>query len=116
MNRQFVVAATILGIAACATPGPETPVPSAKVETSVITSTPTVAEGEFEDIDVPEVPKMTNIPAQASNPDPNELICRRERITGSHRVTRVCRKRAQIEARRVADQEAVRKMGTGIRK
>ncbi len=116
MNLQFVVAATILGIAACATPGPETPVPGGKVETSVITSTPTVAEGELEDADVPEVPKMANIPAQASNPNPNELICRRERTTGSHRVTRLCRRRAEIDSRRAADQEAVRKIGSGIRK
>ena len=116
MNRQYVVAATFLGIAACATPGPETPVPGAKVETSVITSTPTAAEGEFEDVDVPELPKKANIPAQASIPVLNELVCRRERTTGSHRVTRVCRTRTAIERRRAADQQAARKIGTGIRK
>ncbi len=116
MNRRYVVAATFLGIGACATSGPESPVPGAKVDTSVITSNPTAAEGEIEVVDVPDVPKTANISGQANIPDPNEIVCRREKKTGSHRVTRVCRKRAQIEARRVADQEAVRKMGTGIRK
>ena len=116
MNRSYVVAATFLGIAACTTPGPETPVPGAKVETSVITSTPTVAEGEFEDVDVPEVPKMANIPAQANTLDSNKLVCRREKSTGSHRVTRVCHTRADIKRRRAADQVAVKKISDGIRK
>ena len=115
MNRRYVVAATFLGIAACATSGPDSPVPGAKVETSVITSNPTAAEGEFEDVDVPKVPKVANIPAQASIPDPNELVCRREKTTGSHRVTRVCRTRVEVERRRAADQEAIKKIGTGIR-
>ena len=121
MNLHYVAAATLLGMAACATPGPdtavpETPVPGAKVETSAKTSTPAVAEGEFEDVDVPEVPEMANIPAQANIPGQTEVVCTREKKTGSHRVTRVCRTRTEIVARRAADQEAIKKIGEGIRK
>lgn len=116
MNQRLVVAVTFLGVAACATSGPESPVTGAKVETAVISSKPTAAEGEFEDVDVPDVPRMANISAQADIPDPNELICRREKTTGSHRVTRVCHKRVDIERRRAADQEAIKKISGGIRK
>ncbi len=114
MNRRYVVAATFLGIAACATPSPESPVPGAKDETSVIISNLTAAEGEIEDVDVQEVPKVAN------TPDTNGLVCQRERITGSHRLTRVCRTRAEIERRRKEDQAMIEKLrtkpvGTGIR-
>ncbi len=94
MNRRYVVAATFLGVAACATSGPDSPVPGATVETSVITSNPTVTEGEFEDVDVPEVPKVAIIPGQI------EVVCRNEIPTGSHLVIRVCRTRSEIEKKR----------------
>lgn len=104
MNRLYVVAITLLGIAACATSGPESPVSGAKVETSVITSNPTAAEDEFEGVDVPEVPKMATIPNQT------KVVCRREKATGSHRVIRVCRTRAAIDKTRLADQGTVEKI------
>ncbi len=100
MNRRYVVAATFLGIAACATSGPDSPVPSAKVETSVTTSNPTATEGEFEDVDVPEVPKVANIWGQANIPGQSEVVCRNEIPTGSHMVTRVCRTLSEIEKKR----------------
>lgn len=104
MNRLYVVAITFLGIAACATSGPESPVSGAKVETSVITSNPTAAEDEFEGVDVPDVPKMATIPNQT------KVVCRREKPTGSHRMIRVCRTRAAIEKTRSAEQNAVREL------
>lgn len=116
MSRRYVVAVTFLGIAACATSGPESPVPGAKVESSVITSKPTAVEGKFEDVDVPEVSKMATIPAQVNISHPNALVCRREKITGSHRVTRVCRRRVDIDRRRAEDQETIRKIADGVRK
>jgi len=120
MNRRYVVAAMFLGIAACATPSPESPVPVAKVETAVISSDPTAAEGAIEYIDVPDVPKAASTLAQASSPGTDRLVCTRERITGSHRVTRVCRTPAEIESRRRADQAMIDKLrakpaGTVIR-
>jgi len=103
MNRRYVVAVTFLGIAACATSGPESAVPGAKVETSVITSNPTAAEVEFEDVEIPEVPKVSNIPDQTG------IVCRREQKTGSRRIIRVCRTRAEIEQRQEADQDMLEK-------
>ncbi len=110
MNRRYVVAAMFLGIAACATPGPESPVLVAKVETAVISSDPTTAEGAIEYIDAPDVPKVASNPGQASIPDTDRLVCTRERITGSHRVTRVCRTPTEIETTRRADQAMIEKL------
>ena len=42
----------------------------------------------------------------ASNPD--EIVCRREKQTGSKMSKRVCRTRAEIEARAAKDQETLR--------
>ena len=103
MNRRYMVGATFLGIAACATSGPESTVPGAKVETSVITSNPTAAEGKFEDVDVPEVPKVTNIPVR------DEVICRMETTVGSRFRTRVCRTRSEIKKTQRADQDMLEK-------
>ena len=91
MNRRYVVAATFLGIAACATSGPESPVTDAKAETSVITSNPTAAEGVIEQVEVPEAPMETTIV------DKDELICTKERLTGSRIPQRVCLTRAERE-------------------
>ena len=91
MNRRHVVAIAFLGIAACTTSGPESPVPGAKAETSVITSNPTAAEGAIEQVGVSEAPMETTIA------DENELICTKERLTGSRIPTKVCLTRAERE-------------------
>ena len=87
MNRRHVVAIAFLGIAACTTSGPESPVPGAKAETSVITSDAT--EGVIEQDGVSEAPVETTIA------DGDELICRREKLTGSRIATTVCLTRAE---------------------
>ncbi len=43
--------------------------------------------------------------------DPDELICRRERETGSKFTTKICRTRAEIDARKARDQEIMNEMG-----
>jgi hypothetical protein len=93
MNRRHVVAIAFLGIAACTTSGPESPVPGAKAETSVITSDATAgeAEGVIEQVGVSEAPVETTIA------DGDELICRREKLTGSRIATTVCLTRAERE-------------------
>jgi len=119
MNRRYVVAAAFLGIAACATSGPESaapdatsPVPDAKFEAPITSGNPAAAEGPIEDVEVPKVPQAASVPAQP------EVVCRREKATGSHRVTRVCTTRTQIARRRTEDQDAMKKVintpnGTG---
>lgn len=110
MNRRFVVAATFLGIGACATSAPEPPVPDAGVETTVTSTNATAAAGEFEAVEVPEVPKMASNPAEARIPDQTEVVCRNEKRTGSHRLTRVCRRRSVIENTEAAAQKTFKEM------
>jgi hypothetical protein len=89
MNRRHVVAIAFLGIAACTTSGPESPVTGAKAETSAITNGPTATEGVVEQVGVSEAPVETTIA------DGDELICRREKLTGSRIATTVCLTRAE---------------------
>lgn len=91
MNRRFVMAATFLGIAACATSGPESPEPGAEAGISVTNDISTMTAGEVEAVDIPEVSSVAEIPVQ------DEVICRMERRTGTHRAKRVCRSRSSIE-------------------
>jgi len=93
MNRRHVVAIAFLGIAACTTSGPESPVPGAKAETSVITSDPTATEGEAEG--VIEQDGVSEAPVETTVADGDELICRREKLTGSRIATTVCLTRAE---------------------
>lgn len=107
MNRRYIVAATFLGIAACATSGPEAPAPGATVESSAITSNPTAAEGEIEDVDVPEAPKVATNVGEANIPDQTEVVCHSVKRTGSHMSKRVCRTRAMIEEMRKDGQDVL---------
>ena len=106
MNRRYIVAATVLSIAACATSTPESPEPAADAENTVTDSDST--EAELEVLDVPEVP---DTPIAANIRHPDQLVCRYELGTGTHMRTRVCRIGAEIHAMRKSGQEAVRAMG-----
>jgi len=88
MNRQYVVAAIFLGIAACATSGPESPKPVANAGNTATDSKSTTPAGEVETADIPEVPKVASIPVR------DEVICRMEKRTGTNRAVRVCRTRS----------------------
>ncbi len=107
MNRRYVVTATFLGITACVTSAPESPDSAAQAGNSVTKSNSTAAVDELHVVDVPEVPKT---PVLARNENPNELVCRYERETGSHMRTRVCRWRADIEETRKKTQQVLRDM------
>lgn len=89
MNRRYIVAATCLVIAACATPGPGSPDPGTNAGISGTDTKPTRAVGEVDVVDDPDVPMVADIPVR------NELICRMERRTGTNRKKRVCRTRSQ---------------------
>ena len=43
---------------------------------------------------------------------PDDVICVREKVTGSHFSQRVCRTREQIEAQRKADQEQLERVNS----
>jgi hypothetical protein len=111
MNRRNLVILAFLGIAACATSGPESPVTTAKVEPPANTGDPAATEGVIDDVDAPKVPKAESLPTSTNASTQSQVVCRRERTTGSHRLTRVCRTRAEINRTREADQDAIRKLG-----
>ncbi len=96
MNRHYVVAAFFLGIAACATSVPQSQESGAEARNSATTSnTATTSNSatpasEMVVIDVPKVSEVAIVPGQ------DEVVCRMERRTGTHRKTRVCRSRSQI--------------------
>ena len=62
------------------------------------------------DLDVPDVPQTASVSLAS---DPDEMICRRERETGSKFTTKICRTRAEIDARAAQDQETLRGIRTG---
>lgn len=95
MSRRHVVAIAFLGLAACTTSGPELPVPGAKAETSVTIGDPTATEGKAEG--VIEQAGVSEAAVETTIEDPNELICTKERLTGSRIPTRVCLTRAERE-------------------
>jgi hypothetical protein len=109
MNRQYVVAATFLGITACVTSAPESPDPAATAGNLVTNSNSTATVDELHVVDVPEVPEA---PILAKNENPNDRICRWEQETGSHMRIRVCRTRGEIEATRLETKKALREMNT----
>ena len=90
MNRQYVVAALFLGIAACVTSVPQSQESGAEARTSATTSNSATPASEMVVIDVLEVSEVAIVPGQ------DEVVCRLERRTGTHRKTRVCRSRSQI--------------------
>ena len=118
MNRQYVLAIAFFGIAACTTSGPGSPTTGAMAETSVIASNQTEAEAEAEAMigqgDVPEAPLEETIE------DEDELICTKERLTGSRIPTKVCltraeRERLQKEAQAYIEKDR-RKPGSNVSK
>ena len=128
MIRPFITSVVCLSIAACASSGPEAPEsaasqpaptkPVARADAADSAGESAAAEGQLEVVDVPEVPKTANVVAVAAE-DANQLVCRRHKTTGSHRVTRVCYTRAEIEAARAEAQEMLRGLnrkahGTGV--
>lgn len=55
----------------------------------------------------PAEPGQGEEPAPASTRERDDLVCKRERVIGSHIRKRTCRTRAQIEAEREATQKAI---------
>lgn len=131
MTRTIALGTIFLGLSACAS-NPAEPTKSAvdrdaiaaaggsgssagadsanaPVATGSGTAASSSASGDgIHVVEVPTVARTASAPAQVQEDHPDKLICRREKTTGSHRVTRVCRKRSQIEAERDAGQTMVR--------
>lgn len=84
-QRHVIVAIFFLGISACTTSGPESPVSGAKTQTS--------AEGG--DDGVIEQVGDSDASMEETIPDDDDLVCTKERLTGSRIPTTVCLSRAE---------------------
>jgi len=93
MNWRYIMAVSVFGIAACAASGPELPDSGAASPDTVADTAPASAAtvDELEFADAPNAPETVVIR------EPDEVICRMERRTGSHRAQRICRSRADID-------------------
>ena len=101
MNRHWMTVLISIGISACAASGPDSSHPVAKPEnaTESTTESSTPAPATEDVITVVDIPGESATPAEASDLDMaarSDLVCVRERRTGSHRARKVCRARAQI--------------------
>lgn len=115
-GRFFLVCVISICIGACAstsTEAPQAPEQAASATPanvgSVTSNNSTVqplAEGAPE-LDASALPQTVSAELDY---DPNEKVCRREKETGSRFTTRVCRTRAEIEARKERDQEIMDSM------
>ena len=102
MNTGYLVIAMFLSITACVTTGLESPEPATNTENANINGDMPAVEAQLEVVDVPGVPVSTNVP-----PAEDEIICRKERPTGTYIAKKVCRTRAQLEAEREAGQDTL---------
>ena len=106
MIRLFISAVVSIAVAGCASSPPQA---TASNSATAISVTAVVANVEADDgsiIDVIDVPPV----AQTAMVEPkrDNLVCRREKVTGSNRSEKVCRTTQEIESTRQATQRAIR--------
>ena len=107
MIGRILVTVILFFIAGSASSGPEAPAsavtePSTSVDAVAPGNPQATPAGDHKDPDAAEV--VQTVDATPEN-DPDELICRRERETGSKFTRKICRTRAEIERRREQDQQ-----------
>ena len=110
-STKILTVAILASLAACVTPNPELiqNVPSAAVPPpsgDTAAPIPDSQEVNLQNIEAKEIPLAISVGS------PSELICRRERVTGSHMPVRVCRTRAQIDAEQRGAEEFLRQVGS----
>lgn len=118
MIRLIISMAMLIGGAAgCASPPPPAAAPGADSVATASTSNEAVAGSEatagandeeniIKDIEAPRV-ALTSVPIA----DPrDEMVCRREHMTGSHFSEKVCRLRSEIDQTREETQRVLRRM------
>ena len=105
MLRLILIAVLSVSIAACASSGTEdkSTSPSAQVVTKKL-------ETDNPDYDVEDLIMDNKATTALASTDPDEIVCRREKATGSNISRKVCRRRADIEARADDDQGALNQM------
>ena len=120
MIRISLLMALFVGIAGCASGSPEAPaVPagdgpkvaasdSATSGAGTDSNSPDQVDSSSSGIDFMEAPEVENVAAVPETRD--EMVCRRVRLTGSHRLEKICRPRSEINETMRDTQEAVRRM------
>lgn len=97
MYKAAVITGLSLSLIGCAAPTPQAPAPVAAAQPAAPAegaTAPAADESVIEVVDVPQVSAAADAPALRSQ---QERVCHREKRTGSNRVVRVCRTRAEIE-------------------
>ena len=105
MKQQWMAAIICIGLTACAASGPAVAPPnqnSEKTENATERPTEIVTQNESQAspasevvvVDIPQEP--VTAPGNTEVPVRKELVCKRERQTGSNRARKVCRSREQI--------------------
>lgn len=111
MFKRLSVAAISMCIAACAASGPEAPAPTATPSSTsvdaVASEDPSApAANEPNEQDAAGAPESES----ATLATKSEIVCRKQRVSGSRMVTTFCRPRAEIEDRAEKDKETLRQM------
>ena len=110
-STKILTVVILASLAACVTPNPE-PIqnaPSAAMPQTDGDATATASglqEVNLQNIEAKEIPLANNTGS------PDEMVCRRERVTGSHMTVRTCRTRAQADAEQRGAQEFLRQVGS----
>lgn len=111
MIRLIILVAILAGMAACASSAP--PSAASSADSVAVTNTGNEAVASSSDdksiIEMTEVPPLAKTAAAATEPG-DEMICHRERMTGSHRLERVCRLKSDMDKTREETQKALRRM------
>ncbi len=102
MIYRISLVAISMFVAACASSGPDAPV------TNEPEAAAALAPGESSAVDTPNAEAVAS--TEAKDYDPNELVCRRERATGTKLAKKTCYTRAQLEERAEQDQAALTQM------
>lgn len=107
MFERISVVAIAMCLGACASSGPEAPAPAADTAPAPAAAAVPDAPGDggIHDLDAPNVEATT-----AAVADGDEMVCRREIITGTKMSRKVCRRRADVDAMEEDSQEALRNM------
>lgn len=112
MIGRICVTAIFIFIGACASSGPETAEPAVTASPSSVDAeasgqSTAAPEGEIYDLDAPAVETTASA---LPEDDPDEIVCRKEKQTGSSIVRKVCRTRAEMDATEAEAQESMRRM------
>jgi hypothetical protein len=120
MIRLITMTVAAIGVGACASSGPQNDGAAVDSDNSNLVARSTTAEtamdvenaevstGEEAVIEYVEAPEVEFQAAAAEPQQRSDVICKRERVTGSHRMEKVCRSRGESEEARAETQKQLR--------